>query len=60
MSSEAEHSRKALDCMYCLHVYSREVHTCEVIANHPQGEVCLSRTEPKSAELQQESIVIHA
>ena len=35
--------------------YGREMHTCEIIGDHPQGEV---KTEPKSAE--EDTTVIHA
>ena len=38
--------------------YGREMHSCEIIADHPQGEESLSKTEPKSAE--EDTTVIHA
>ena len=38
--------------------YGREMHTCEIIADHPQGEEILSKTEPKSAE--EDITVVHA
>jgi hypothetical protein len=34
------------------------MHACEIIADHPQGEECLSKAEPKSEE--QETTVSHA
>jgi hypothetical protein len=39
-------------------LYGREMQTCEIIGDHPQGEECLSKTEYKSEE--QETTVIHA
>ena len=35
--------------------YGREMHTCEIIADHPQGEESLSKTEPE-----EDITVIHA
>ena len=38
--------------------YGREMHSCDINADHPQGEENLSKTEPKSAE--EDITVIHA
>ena len=64
MSSETEYSRKVLKSV-CIYLYASrpEVNatvmnsseSCEMIANRPQEEECLSKTESKSTE--QEAIL---